>query len=179
MDSERSKMFCIYGDCLEELQREVINRINDVHSCSTGMPSIACLTINPIEQCLHSEQRPLVKVTFPRSPPHVEDDFLVYFSLIYSLIQLCDEPQCIITSSVAVSLHSVQFSRIPYLLKESPFRAIWTDHHQFRANVCHRFRDSRYIPVDSSSPLHLSSRIRFATRYFGKPRIRYTTFANR
>ena len=36
-DPGRSKNFCIYGDVVQELSQEMIQRLNDVHGSSKGM----------------------------------------------------------------------------------------------------------------------------------------------
>ena len=40
---EQSKNFCIYGDVLQELYQEIIQRLNDVHASSKGMRQIICM----------------------------------------------------------------------------------------------------------------------------------------
>ena len=39
-DRRRSKDFCIYGDVVQELYQEMIQRLNDVHGSSKGMRQI-------------------------------------------------------------------------------------------------------------------------------------------
>ncbi len=36
-DRERSKEFCIYSDCLDDLRRDLLERLNEVHTNSTSM----------------------------------------------------------------------------------------------------------------------------------------------
>ncbi|KAJ3559913.1 hypothetical protein NP233_g11145 [Leucocoprinus birnbaumii] len=101
-DKHRSEMFCIYGKSLDELQREVIERINEVHSRSTG-------------------DTPLTIITYPRTPPNNDDHFLVYYALVASLLVLCGHnPYCLISPSNAALLSKVAFSKIHSLLKRSP-----------------------------------------------------------
>ena len=41
---EQWKDFCIYGDVLQELYQEIIQRLNDVHASSKGMRQIICMS---------------------------------------------------------------------------------------------------------------------------------------
>ncbi|KAJ3559914.1 hypothetical protein NP233_g11143 [Leucocoprinus birnbaumii] len=122
-DKQRSTEFCIYGDCLEELQQEVIRRINDIHSQSQG-------------------NTPVTTIPFPRPPPHNKDDpFLVYCPLVRALFPLCEEPNCVVSPSTADLLMNVQFSRIPELLKNSPCNWIGPHVVPFMGNLPIEYRD--------------------------------------
>ncbi|KAF5351014.1 hypothetical protein D9756_008376 [Leucocoprinus leucothites] len=125
-DPESSGCFCIYGDCLEELQQEVIGRINVVHRCS-GRNLFSA-----------------INVTFPQtSQTRVDDLALVYHSLIDALLKLCDSDNCAISPSVAVSLLNVQFPMIPIILNQldSRFRKASLRLNKFRENLPPEFRN--------------------------------------
>ncbi|KAJ3564890.1 hypothetical protein NP233_g7993 [Leucocoprinus birnbaumii] len=123
-DQERSGDFCIYN-CLTELQREIIERIQDAHTRSKDSSSV------------------LAKITFPpQSPlPDGHTDMLIYSSLLESLIQLCQLDKRALEPSVAASLLGINFSMIPRLLNGSPFPAIFVKHQQMRRNLPRQFRD--------------------------------------
>ncbi|KAJ3559912.1 hypothetical protein NP233_g11144 [Leucocoprinus birnbaumii] len=131
---ERSTVFWIYGDCLEELQQEVIRRINDVHSRSKG-------------------NTPVTIITYPRPPPNEEDHILVYCSLVCSLFQLCDRYHCVVSPSTAALLINVQFSRIAKTLKHSPCNEVVVGLNLFKKNLPDEYRDK--IIRQSKSPLHM------------------------
>jgi len=44
-DPRRSKYFCIYGDVVQELYQEMIQRLNDTHESSQGMIKIIVLCL--------------------------------------------------------------------------------------------------------------------------------------
>jgi len=50
VDPGRSKDFCIYGDILQELYQEMIQRINDVHGSSKGMRQIIVVCLIELDQ---------------------------------------------------------------------------------------------------------------------------------
>ncbi|KAJ3567184.1 hypothetical protein NP233_g6526 [Leucocoprinus birnbaumii] len=123
MKSDRSGEFCIYGNCVGELQHEVIERINQVHSKSTG-------------------RSPTTMVTFPLEPPLDQSvDDLVYLSLIFSLLRLCDHPYCLIAPSVAPKLNELDFSKIPHFLEESQFSVeMFLNYTRFEENLPRGYR---------------------------------------
>jgi len=49
-DPGRSKDFCIYGDVLQELFQEMIQRLNDVHGSSKGMRQIIVVCLIELDQ---------------------------------------------------------------------------------------------------------------------------------
>jgi len=49
-DPGRSKDFCIYGDVVQELYQEMIQRLNDVHGSSKGMSQIIVVCLIGLDQ---------------------------------------------------------------------------------------------------------------------------------
>ncbi|KAJ3576471.1 hypothetical protein NP233_g404 [Leucocoprinus birnbaumii] len=134
-DRRRSpETFCIYSDCLEALQREIIQRIDEVHASSEG-------------------SLPVFKRRFPRSPANIDDPILEYYNLIVSLFGLCGRSNCNVSTPNAAALQNLQFSKIPRLLTQSRFAAISIDYRQFRENLPPEDRDSLFRR--SRNPLRL------------------------
>ena len=84
---------------------------------------------------------PVVNITFhcsklPRHPGYSEAQD-VYHTLVRSiLLGFLSSPNCPMSSSTAAALDTVDFSRIPVLLKGSIFLSPWFSLSRFRENVC-------------------------------------------
>ena len=50
VDPGRSKNFCIYGDVVQELDREMIQRLNNIHASSKGMRHIIVVCLIELDQ---------------------------------------------------------------------------------------------------------------------------------
>ena len=66
---------------------------------------------------------PVVNITFHRSKlpedPGYSEAHAVYDNLVWSLLLILMSPNCSVSSSTAAALDTVEFSRIPVLLKGS------------------------------------------------------------
>jgi hypothetical protein len=128
-DATRSAEFCIYGDCVEKLRQEVMDRINKVHNQirSLGRSGLLSTTHSRIIEsdnyALYSGAK--FSLTSSHPPPSLDPNHqLVYLSLIKSLVALLDfennpEKQIRITESVAVSLQDLDFSMMRCLSRGS------------------------------------------------------------
>ncbi|KAJ3561232.1 hypothetical protein NP233_g10318 [Leucocoprinus birnbaumii] len=132
-DPKRSQNECIYGNCLEELRQELLQRINNVHAHSPG-------------------KTPVVDITFPQSIPCPNDLFVAYHNLLISLFWLCDQDRHKISSTTASVLERVKFSDISRLLESSPFLGFDINHMNFRDNLPQEYRNQILRP--SHNPLH-------------------------
>ncbi|KAJ3552091.1 hypothetical protein NP233_g12955 [Leucocoprinus birnbaumii] len=157
-DNERSGEHWIYGDCLEGLRQEVIRRVNDVHSRSTGILS-GFSTSHTTDPSLFQGNTPVTTITFPRPPPNDGDHFLAYRALVFSLIQLCDSLYSVVSPSTATLLINVNFSRMRDLLKHSPSSELVLGRIWFERNLPIDYR--RKIIRRSRNPLHIIHNVSF------------------
>ena len=83
---------------------------------------------------------PVVNITFHRSKlpedPGYSKAHAVYDNLVWSLLLILMSPNCSVSSSTAAALDTVEFSRIPVLLKGSIYQSPWFLPLNFRGNVC-------------------------------------------
>ena len=83
---------------------------------------------------------PVVNITFHRSKlpedPGYSEAHDVYNDLVLSLLFLLNFPNCSVSSSTAAALDTVEFSRIPVLLKGGEYRSPWFRPSNFREKVC-------------------------------------------
>ena len=83
---------------------------------------------------------PVVNITFHRSKLPEDLGYSeahdVYDVLVWSLLFLLNSPNWSVSSSTAAALDTVDFSRIPVLLKGSIFLSPWFSPSRFRENVC-------------------------------------------
>ncbi|KAJ3575854.1 hypothetical protein NP233_g828 [Leucocoprinus birnbaumii] len=166
-DFERSGKFCLYGECLEELQQEVIGRLNELTHPISGDISDA------------------LEVTFPSSSGSAAYDLaLLYHSLSDALLKLCDSDCCAITPSVATSLLEFQFTKLPLISHRlhSHFRTASLRLDKFQDNLPPGFRDKilhtvwnpiAYFPKPSWAsvgrlPLGLGGRSRLVVWFLSK-----------
>ena len=83
---------------------------------------------------------PVINITFHRSKlperPGYSEAHDVYDVLVWSLFRLLRSPKCSVSPSTAAALDTVQFSRIPVLLKRSRYPSPWFRPSNFREKVC-------------------------------------------
>jgi len=86
---------------------------------------------------------PVVNITFHRSKlpedPGYSEPHDVYHDLVWSLLFFLKSRNCSVSSSTAAALDTVNFSRIPVLLRESRYLSPSFSPSDFRENVC--FKD--------------------------------------
>ncbi|KAJ3562148.1 hypothetical protein NP233_g9756 [Leucocoprinus birnbaumii] len=136
---QRSGKFCIWGDCLEDLRLEVIERVSSVHSCSSGG---------------------LLKVNFTWRPSVLDDEpkswsssALFYYAMISVMFGLCQRRARAITPSTAAALQNVAFSYIPRFARGSGYPNMVVEYDSLRDNLPPDFCDK--IVRKSTNPLHL------------------------
>ena len=80
---------------------------------------------------------PVINITFHHSKlSRYSEAHYVYDDLVKSLLFLLHSPNCSVSSSTAAALDTVQFSRIPVLLKGSEYRSPLFRPSEFREKVC-------------------------------------------
>ena len=138
-DPRRSKDFCIYGDVVQELYQEMIQRLNEIHASSKGMRQIVVVRLIQWTKCM-TGSTPVVNITFPRSMlTHDSNAYYGYRGLVWSLFSLLSSPNCSVSSPTAAALDTVEFSQFPVLFKGTRYGSpqFWLS--RFRENVC--FKD--------------------------------------
>ena len=106
---------------------------------------------------------PVINITFHHSKlSRYSEAHYVYDDLVQSLLFLLHSPNCSVSSSTAAALDTVQFSRIPVLLKGSEYPSPWFSPSNFRENVC--FKDVCCLLSLSAFKLPLEYRDRIIHR---------------
>ncbi|KAJ3570083.1 hypothetical protein NP233_g4636 [Leucocoprinus birnbaumii] len=143
-DPRRSKEFCVLGDVLESLRLEVIERVNSVHSCSTG--GMLDLNLTPWES------------SKPENEAETRSrDALIYSAMIQVMFKLCESRESAISPSAAAALQNVAFSYIPRFARGSDQLYIFVNHWSLRDNLPRAYRDK--IIRKSTNPLHLNKKL--------------------
>ncbi|KAJ3561674.1 hypothetical protein NP233_g10051 [Leucocoprinus birnbaumii] len=140
-DSGRSKKFCILGDLVDDIRLEVIERVNSVHSCSTGdVVNISFTTweLNTPEDESKPEGR----------------DALIYYKLICSMFALCERHASTISPLTAEALQNVAFSHIPRFARGTNYANMQVKYSSLRDNLPSEYRAK--IIRKSIDPLHLN-----------------------
>ncbi|KAJ3552718.1 hypothetical protein NP233_g12813 [Leucocoprinus birnbaumii] len=140
-DPQRSKEFCIFGDILESVRLEVIERVNAVHSCSAG--GSLNLNFTPWE------------LSKPEDEAETrERDALIYYAMIWAMFKLCERRASPISPSTAAALQNVAFSYIPRFARGSSIMGMAVKYNALRDNLPPEYRDK--IIRKSTNPLHLN-----------------------
>ncbi|KAJ3560778.1 hypothetical protein NP233_g10613 [Leucocoprinus birnbaumii] len=140
-DPQRSKDFCIYGDILESVRLEVIERVNSVHSRSAG--GSLNLNFTPWESSKPEDEAETM-----------ERDALIYYAMIYAMFRLCERRASPISPSTAAALQNVAFSYIPRFARGSRTGAMAVRYNYLRGKLPPEYRDK--IIRESTNPLHLN-----------------------
>lgn len=111
-DPQRSKEFCVYSSCLDALRGELLERLNIVHSRSTGTSATNRGTgyTNSLRE-YSSEKSIVINLTWPEERL---SEFRAYRLLLSTFFRLCQSIRPL-DSSTVTSLLSFQFQQIPRL----------------------------------------------------------------
>ncbi|KAJ3566394.1 hypothetical protein NP233_g7037 [Leucocoprinus birnbaumii] len=142
-DPQRSKEFCIYGDILESVRLEVIERVNAVHSRSAG--GSLNLNFTPWESSKPEDEAKTRK-----------RDASIYFVMIYAMFKLCERRASPISPSTAAALQNVAFSYIPRFARGSGGVFFLVGYNSLRDNLPPEYHDK--IIRKSTNPLHLNKK---------------------
>ncbi|KAF5346767.1 hypothetical protein D9756_010435 [Leucocoprinus leucothites] len=140
---ERSKGFCLYGDCLTELRRELAERLHKVNSYNIATDT----------------DIPCIDVTFPLQHQVDDDRVFIYHRLVLALVQLWQLPNQPIDLQSAVFMKNITFQAIPRFLRNTP-QTLYIKPTDLRNNLPKELRDN--IHRRSMNPVHYIRKPKFA-----------------